>query len=59
MAARKPAPTVTLSHPSGKFTVTVTPQRAAVLEERGYVLTETAPRSSARKGKAAAESQES
>jgi hypothetical protein len=34
---RKPAPErVTLTHPSGRFTVSVTVDRAAALAERGY-----------------------
>lgn len=52
MATRKPKPTVALSHPSGNFTVHVSPARAVILEERGYRRTEAKP---AARGKAKAE----
>lgn len=47
MATRKPKPTVTLAHPSGKFTVAVPEARAHVLEQRGYTRVEPAARRSA------------
>jgi hypothetical protein len=50
MATRKPTPTVALLHPSGRFTVNVTPERAAVLEARGYT-----PQAAAKKAASKAE----